>query len=228
MRRRTCAVHAQASWPRRAGGGSVSRMAKKDLAPDLRALYFPGSREPELVVVPALQFAMVDGAGAPDTSNAFQEAIGALYGVAYTMHFAAKKAEIGDVPVLPLEGLFWTGTGERFAAADREGWRWTLMLMESASVTKSLFNESVRQLREKKDPPALSKVRLERWREGCAAQILHVGPYAAETPTIERLHAFIKDQGYRLSGKHHEIYLGDPRRSAPEKLKTVIRQPCSR
>jgi hypothetical protein len=102
------------------------------------------------------------------------------------------------------------------------------MLMEPAAMTRKLFDESVRQLRERKNPPGLSRVRLETWCEGKAAQILHIGPYAAEQPTIGRLHAFIRENGYRLSGKHHEIYMGNPQRSAPEKLKTVIRQPVSR
>ncbi len=178
--------------------------------------------------VPAMQFVMVDGAGSPESSKDFAEAIGALYGVAYTIKFAAKKAGTPGIPVMPLEGLFWTRAGEAFPPADPADWHWTLMLLEPPSVTKKFFDESVRQLRERKDPPGLARVRLERFREGHAAQILHVGPYAAEAPTIERLHAFIRDHGYRLTGKHHEIYMGDPRRSAPEKLKTVIRQPASR
>ena len=203
-------------------------MAKKDLPEPLRPLYFPTAKEPLFVDVPAMQFAMVDGAGAPGPSPAFTDAISALYGVAYTVKFAAKKAGIPDVPVMPLEGLFWTEGGERFPPKDPEGWHWTLMLMEAPAVTRKLFDASVRALRERKDPPGLSRVRLERLREGRAAQVLYLGPYDAEGPTIERLHAFIRENGYRLSGKHHEIYLGDPRRSAPEKLKTVIRQPASR
>ena len=203
-------------------------MAKKDLPEPLRALYFPSAKEPVFVDVPAMQFAMVDGEGAPDTSREFAEAIGALYGVAYTIKFAAKKAGIPDVLVMPLEGLFWTKPGDSFPPADAGDWHWTLMLFEPPTVTRKLFDESVGQLRERKNPPGLSRVRLERFREGRAAQILHVGPYSAEASTIERLHAFIRQSGYRLAGKHHEIYMGDPRRSAPEKLKTVIRQPASR
>ncbi len=203
-------------------------MAKKDLPKELQALYFPSAKEPVLVDVPAMQFAMVDGAGDPNASKEFQDAIGALYGVAYTVKFAAKDAGVRNVLVMPLEGLFWTEGSETFIPTDKGDWHWTLMLLEPAAVTRKLFDEGVRQLRERKDPPALSRVRLERWKEGRAAQILHVGPYAAERPTIERLHAFIRESGYRLSGKHHEIYIGNPQRSAPEKLKTVIRQPVSR
>ena len=201
-------------------------MAKKDLPKELQALYFPSGSEPVFVDVPAMQFVMVDGVGSPAAKD-FQEAIGALYGVAYTAKFAAKKQGLGDVRVMPLEFLLW-GEGEAdFQAVAKEDWRWTMMLMEPPTVTRKLFDESVRQLRERKNPPGLDKVRLEKFREGKAAQILHIGPYSAETPTIERLHTFIRENGYRLSGKHHEIYMSNPQRSAPEKLKTVIRQPAS-
>ena len=202
-------------------------MAKKDLPKDLQSLYFPSAKEPVFVDVPAMQFAMVDGVGDPNTSKDFQEALGALYGIAYTIKFAAKKAKGPEVLVMPLEALWWS-EGADILEADKAGWSWRAMLMEPPSVTRRMFEESVNQLRERKNPPALGKVRLERWREGKAAQILHIGPYAAEGPNIERLHAFIRENGYRPTGKHHEIYLGDPRRSAPEKLKTVIRQPATR
>ncbi len=208
---------------------AATAMAKQDLPKELQALYFPKPKEPVFVDVPSMQYLMVDGTGSdPSTSKEFQEAIGALYGVAYTVKFAAKKARIPGVLVMPLEGLFWTGPSGEFDAADKASWRWTLMLMEPKAVTRRLFDASVRELRERKNPPGLGRLRLETWREGRAAQILHLGPYAAEQPTIERLHTFIRENGYRLSGKHHEIYMGDPRRSAPEKLKTVIRQPCSK
>jgi hypothetical protein len=203
-------------------------MAKKDLSKEMQALYFPGAKEPVFVDVPPMQFAMVDGVGDPNSSKEFQEAIGALYGVAYTAKFAAKKAGLPGVLVMPLEALWWWDDVDDFLARHKGGWHWTAMLMEPPVVTRKLFDESVRQLREKKDPPALGKVRLERWHEGTAAQVMDIGPYAEERPTIERLHAFIRENGYRLSGKHHEIYMGDPRRSAPEKLKTVVRQPAGR
>ncbi len=201
-------------------------MAKKDLPEELQSLYFPSAKEPVFVDVPSMQFAMVDGVGNPQAKD-FQEAIGALYGVAYTIKFAAKKERIRDVMVMPLEFLLWGESGDDFLVLDKEHWRWTMMLMEPPTVTRKMFDQGVKQLRERKNPPGLDKVRLERFREGKAAQILHIGPYSAERPTIERLHAFIRENGYRLSGKHHEIYMGNPQRSAPEKLKTVIRQPAS-
>lgn len=202
-------------------------MAKKDLPEKLQALYFPGAKEPVFVDVPEMQFAMVDGVGSPAAGD-FQQAIGALYGVAYTIKFAAKKQGIRDVLVMPLESLWWSDDQDDFFLARKERWQWTAMLLEPPVVTKKMFEAAVAELRERKNPPGLDRVRLEKWKEGKAAQILHIGPYAAERPTIERVHAFIRENGYRLSGKHHEIYMGDPRRSAPEKLKTVVRQPCSR
>ncbi len=203
-------------------------MAKKDLSKELQALYFPSPKEPVFVDVPAMQFAMVDGSGNPNDSQAYREAIGVLYGVAYTIKFAAKKQGIRDVLVMPLESLWWSDDQDDFFLARKERWQWTAMLLEPPVVTKKMFEAAVAELRERKNPPGLDRVRLEKWKEGKAAQILHIGPYAAERPTIERVHAFIRENGYRLSGKHHEIYMGDPRRSAPEKLKTVVRQPCSR
>lgn len=203
-------------------------MAKKDLSKQLQALYFPDAKEPVFVDVPAMQYAMVDGSGDPNSAQGYREAIGALYGVAYTIKFAAKKKGIRDILVMPLESLWWSDDEGDFLKARKDRWNWTAMILEPPVVTRKMFDDAVVELRKRKNPPALDKLRLETWEEGKAAQILHIGPYAAERPTIERVHAFIRDNGYKLSGKHHEIYMGDPRRSAPEKLKTVVRQPCSR
>lgn len=200
-------------------------MAKKDLSKALQALYFPSAKEPVLVDVPTMRFAMVDGTGDPNSSAEFREAIGALYGVSYTAKFALKKAGGPKVLVMPLEALWWSEDEDDFLEARKGRWNWTAMLMQPEAVTRQVFDAAVHELRERKDPPGLSRLRFETFREGRAAQILHIGPYAAERPTIERLHAFIHEQGYEPAGKHHEIYMGDPRRTAPEKLKTVVRQP---
>jgi hypothetical protein len=203
-------------------------MAKKDLSKELQALYFPSAKEPVLVNVPPMGYAVVDGEGDPNTSKDFQEAIEALYGVAYTAKFAAKKAGLRDFVVMPLEALWWAEDFDDFLQAEKEKWKWTAMIMQPKPMDRKLFDESVEALRGRKNPPSLSKVRFERFREGRSAQIMHIGPYAAERPTIERLHRFIYESGYKLAGKHHEIYLGDPRRTAPERLKTVLRQPVTR
>lgn len=203
-------------------------MRKIDFKKEYGTLYFPSAKEVAFVDVPAMQFAMVDGAGNPNTSPAYTQALEALFGVSYTLKFSLKHEGVADYKVAPLESLWWTDDMGRFSVDAKDEWKWTSMIMQPDVVTRLHFTEAVSTLREKKDPPALGKVRLGRWREGFAAQVMHIGPYAAEEPTIARIHAFIRENGYQLSGKHHEIYFGDPRRSAPEKLKTVIRQPASR
>lgn len=200
-------------------------MAKKDLKAELKELYFPSSNNVSEVDVPQMMFATVDGQGNPNEAKAFQEALQALYGVSYTLMFSLKKAKLADYTVMPLEALWWTHADGRFDLDAKEEWKWTAMLLQPEVVTQARFQDAVAQLKEKRDSPAVSKLRLEPFHEGRAAQILHIGPYSAERPTIERVHNYIREHGYKLSGKHHEIYLGDPRRAAPEKLKTVVRQP---
>jgi hypothetical protein len=168
---------------------------------------------------------MIDGRGAPEDSR-YREALEALYPLAYTLKFALKKERGLDYPVMPLEGLWWAEDMNAFANADREAWIWTAMIMQPDFVTQEDFESARAEVERKKgSSAALAVARLERFEEGRSAQIMHIGPYSAEGPTITKLHDFIEEQGGRLRGKHHEIYLGDPRRSAPEKLKTVIRQP---
>lgn len=190
-------------------------------------LYRPPA-EPEILDVPAMQFLMVDGAGDPNSATEYQEAIQALYGAAYGLKFMLKKAGRADFHVSPLEGLWWAPDMRAFAAGAKHEWRWTAMIMVPDDVTAKDFEHAREDLRRKRPSPAVEKLRLERFHEGAAAQVMHVGPYSAEAPTIERLHAFIHERGFTFDGrrqKHHEIYLGDPRRAKPEKLRTVIRQP---
>ncbi len=179
-------------------------MAKKDLKEELRDLYFPSAKEVSVVKVPALNFAMVDGEGNPNEAKAFQEAIQALYGVSYTLKFMLKRAGKPDFVVMPLEALWWTHPSGRFDF-DSPGatWSWTSMLMQPDFVTRADFRKAAALLKERKDPPALPKLRLERFAEGLSLQIMHIGPYAAERPTIARLHAYAEENGYRLAGKHH-------------------------
>ncbi len=204
-------------------------MAKKDLKKELQGLYFPSPKEVAVVKVPPMNFAMVDGEGNPNESKVFQEAIEVLYGVSYTLKFMLKKSGKPDFVVMPLEALWWTHPSGAFDFdSPNASWSWTSMLMQPDVVTRADFAKASAQLKERKDPPALPKLRFERFTEGLSLQILHVGPYAAERPTIQKLHAYAEENGYRLAGKHHEIYMGDPRRSAPEKLKTVVRQPVKK
>jgi hypothetical protein len=200
---------------------------KIDFMRELRELYAP-AREPSLVEVPDLAFLMIDGHGDPNTEPEFSEAIEALYTVAYAAKFTIKRAPEGiDYRVMPLEGVFWAADMSTFTTGERSAWDWTLMIMQPDQVTSEVLGEALATASEKKSLGAIGRMRLEVFAEGLAAQVLHIGPYAAEGPTIQRLHAFIAEQGYERRGKHHEVYLSDPRRAAPERLKTVLRQPVA-
>ncbi len=198
-----------------------------DLRRELRALY-SATTTPAFVDVPDVPFLMVDGHGDPNTAPAYAEAVGALYAVAYTIRFALKRgAEALDAPVMPLEGLWWTPDMSTFSTEDKSQWDWTMMIVVPEQVTPRIVEDARAAAAKKKGTAALGEVRFERFAEGRCAQLLHVGPYSAEGPTIAALHAFISGHGYVLSGKHHEIYLGDPRRAAPERLRTIVRQPVA-
>jgi hypothetical protein len=199
---------------------------KADLRRELRPLYRAG-REPAFVTVPPLWCLMLDGHGDPNTAPAYREAISALYSTAYAAKFALKRAGVVDYGVMPLEGLWWSPDMAAFAAQDTSAWDWTMFIVQPREVTAGVFAEARDAARSRAPSEALDHLRLEDFAEGRCAQILHVGPYSAEGPTIATLHAYIADHGYRLSGKHHEIYLGDPRRAAPERLRTIIRQPVA-
>ena len=200
-------------------------MAKLDLKKEYRQLYNPSSKQNSIVDVPEMQFLMIDGAGDPNTSVAYAEAIDALYAMAYTLKFISKMTDDVDYVVMPLEGLWWTPDMAEFSTDDKSAWEWTAMIVQPDHITAAHVATAADEVRKKKDPAALDRIRFEPYAEGLAAQILYFGPYANEAPTIERLHWFATDSGYQLRGKHHEIYLSDPRRTAPERLRTVIRQP---
>lgn len=205
-------------------------MDKIDFKKELKHLYRPGKKDFEVVEVPEMQFLMVDGHGDPNTAEEYQLALGALYAVAYKIKFISKKKLERDYVVPPLEGLWWAEDMEAFSTArDKSQWDWTMMIMTPEWITGELFEEALAVVRKGKDvPAALDKVRLEKYMEGLSAQIMHIGSYDDETPTLLRLHReWIPENGYKENGKHHEIYLSDPRRVAPEKLKTVLRQPIA-
>jgi len=200
-------------------------MKRLDLKKDLKRFYVPSPKQVDLLQVPPMNFIMVDGKGDPNTSKAYRDAIDVLFNLSYTLKFAIKKEDGVDYPVMALEGLWSTPQGVPFALADRDSWSWTSMIMQPDCVSNEWFHRTIEMVRSKKDLPSLDLARLERFDEGLSAQIMHLGPYSAEEPTIKRIHAFISESGYVPRGRHHEIYLGDPRRSAPEKLRTVLRQP---
>jgi hypothetical protein len=205
------------------------KMTKVDFKKQLKHLYQPSPKEFVVVDVPPMQFLMIDGHGDPNTAQEYQDALEALYAVAYTQKFASKKVLEMDYVVPPPEGLWWAEDMDVFTASSDKGtWDWTMMIMQPEWVTQEMFEEAVAQVEKKKNPPALPRLRLEMYDEGLAVQIMHIGPYDAEGPTIARMHAFIAENGYEPAGKHHEIYLSDPRRTAPEKMKTVLRQPIGK
>jgi hypothetical protein len=205
---------------------------KVDLKKQLADVYYPSANTVSVVDVPAMPFLMIDGAGNPNTSLAFQQAVEALYAVAYTLKFLLKREQELDYAVMPLEGLWWAPDMREFSVEHKEAYRWTVMIAQPSEVTTTLFERAREQALRKKPSlaPTLAKLRLEDFHEGRAAQIMYVGPYTAEAPTIAHLHAYIRELGCTFDGreqKHHEIYLGNPRQTAPEKLRTVIRQPMT-
>lgn len=214
-------------------------MKTLNLKKDLKYLYAPSAKKVEIVQVPRLQFAMVDGAiekgRGPGDSPGFQEAVQALYGISYTLKFMLKKRKTNpiDYPVMALEGLLWLTAGDVFNINIKDNWSYTLMILQPEIITKDLFEEGLAQVRKKRgDSGALSRLRLAYFEEGLCAQIMHIGPYATEPATIERMQDFLKENGYRdcvgRNRKHHEIYMGDPRKADPAKLKTVLRHPIEK
>jgi hypothetical protein len=204
-------------------------MDKIDYKKEFKTLYNPPSNEVVVVDVPAFNFVMVHGMGDPNTSQEYKDAIEALFTVSYTLKFMIKKRKSAvDYGVLPLEGLWWADDMNSFIEGKKDTWKWTAMIMQPKYVTEALFQEAVAQVKKKKNPPALPKTRFQNFHEGLSAQIMHIGPYSAEAQNIQKIHAFIRQNGFELAGKHHEIYLSDPRKSAPGKLKTVVRQPMKK
>lgn len=200
-------------------------MTKLDLKQQLKHLYQPSAKEVVLVDVPPMNYLMVDGEGDPNTSQAYADAVEALFAVAYTVKFMVKKGPLAiDYGVMPLEGLWWAADMANFSVADKSNWQWTMMIMQPDFVTDALVNAAIAEVTKKKNPAAIAKVRFAALTEGRCAQILHIGPFSAEGPTIAKVHQFIEARG-KLDGKHHEIYLSDIRKADPAKWKTIIRQP---
>jgi hypothetical protein len=198
-------------------------LTKIDFRREAKELYAP-PRAPVLVDVPRFQFLMVDGAGRPGQSPEFEAAVGLLYTASYMLKFSLKRTIGLDWVVAPLEGL-WPSEDTGGFDPDREGdWRWTLMIRQPDEVGAAQLEQVRAQAARKCAPDLLGRLRLEPFMEGRCAQVMHVGPYASERPTIEALHAFIAAEGLVPCGRHHEIYLSDPQRTAPERLRTVLRQ----
>jgi len=205
----------------------MGKMTKIDFKKEWKHLYRPSCKDFVVENVPLLNFLMIDGHGDPNKAPEYIEAIETLYAVAYKLKFMSKKEKGQDYVVPPLEGLWWAEDMDSFTSKqDKSVWDWTMMIMQPEWITREMFDMAVQQVEKKKNPPALSKLRLEAYHEGLVAQIMHIGSYDDEAPTLARLHnQFIPENGYKEAGKHHEIYLSDPRKVTPEKLKTILRQP---
>lgn len=202
-------------------------MQKIDLKKELKHLYQASAKEVLEVDVPTINYLMIDGAGDPNTSAEYAQAIEALYSVSYTAKFMVKKGKQAiDYAVMPLEGLWWADDMSAFLTGDKSKWKWTMMIAQPSFVERSVIEDALKEVQKKKNPPAISKLRFEAFTEGRSAQVLHIGPFSEEGPNIERVHDFIGARGKR-TGKHHEIYLSDIRRAAPSKWKTIIRQPMA-
>ena len=201
---------------------------KLDLKKELRELYCPPGKNPVIVEVPLMRYVMIDGIGAEPEGEAFQNAIQALFSVSYKAKFISKNQLGSDYVVMPLEGLWWADDMNDFIAGRKERWRWTLMLLQPEFISREIIERAIKASEGKAPPASLEKLRLDELNEGMSAQIMHIGPYSEEHENIMRIHDLIQSEGGRYDGKvqkHHEIYLSDFRKTAPERLKTVLRQP---
>ena len=204
-------------------------MGKIDLKKQYNKFYKPSAKSIETVNIPVFNFLMIDGYGDPNKSESFQEAINALYSVSYTLKFMIKKSERQiDYSVMPLEGLWWCDDMKNFSIENKDIWKWTLMIMQPDFISNDEIKIAIKTAKEKKDIPAIDNLRMEKFNENISVQTMHIGPFAEEGPTIEKMHNFMKDNNYDFNGKHHEIYLSDIRKAAPEKWKTVLRQPVKK
>ena len=204
-------------------------MSKIDFKKEMKHLYGPSRKDFQVVDVPTLKFLMIDGHGDPNTAPEYSQAIEALYGVAYKLKFLSKKRD-RDYIVMPLEGLWWAEDMDLFSTArDKNQWEWTMMIMTPDWITQEDFQQACQEVTKKKDLPAINKIRMEIYQEGLSVQILHIGSFDDEGPTLDRLHnQWMPENGYSFNGKHHEIYLSDFRKVEPDRLRTVLRQPVQK
>ncbi|MFE3634742.1 GyrI-like domain-containing protein [Streptomyces sp. NPDC059168] len=201
-------------------------MAPYDVKRERKECYAPKNTAWAIVDVPEQQFIAIDGTGNPNTAPAYAHAVGALYAVAYTLKFAGKHTAGGDFVVAPLEGLWWADRYEAFTGGVKDTWNWTMLINMPSWITKEMIEDAKQTALAKKEIPAISRLRHFTLHEGRSAQALHIGSYDDEAPVLHELHhSYLAANGLRPSGLHHEIYLSDPRKTVPEKLRTILRQP---
>lgn len=204
-------------------------MAPYDVKRERKEFYAPKNTAWAIVDVPELQFIAIDGTGNPNTAPVYASTVEALYAVAYTLKFASKRTAGGDFVVAPLEGLWWADRPEAFTSGAKDTWNWTMLINMPPWITKEMIEDAKQTALSKKKLPTISQLRHFTLHEGSSAQVLHIGSYDDEAPVLYELHhTYLAANGLRPSGLHHEIYLSDPRKTAPEKLKTILRQPAER
>ena len=204
-------------------------MEKIDYKKKLKILYNQPTKTISYIDIPSMKFLQIDGRGDPNTSKDFSLAVEALFKLAYILKFNIKKSDLEiDYKVMPLEGLWWSDNMEDFATKKKQNWNWTLMIMQPDFITTKLLNAAMAKAKAKQNSIALEKIRFDKFDEGASMQIMHIGPFSEEGPTIRKLHEHIKNNHYSRVGKHHEIYLSDIRRAAPEKWRTILRQPVKK
>lgn len=206
-------------------------MEKVDFKKTLKDLYLPSQNDVTTVNVPKMNFLAIIGKGNPNTSNDFQEAVEALYAVSYSIKMSPKKgnAPIGyfEYVVPPLEGLWWI-SGKEFNLTEKDKFEWKIMIMQPEFVNDEIVKSAIDLSNKSKDNSSINKIRFESFEEGLSVQIMHFGSYDAEKETIKKIKDFIKENNLAKNGLHHEIYLSDPRKISPDKLKTVLRQPVKK
>ncbi|MDP4143561.1 MAG: GyrI-like domain-containing protein [Bacillota bacterium] len=202
-------------------------MSKIDYKKQLKELYTGKKGVFNIIEIPKNKYLQIHGSGNPNTNPSYKAAVEALYTIAYSAKFICKKSE-QDFVVMPLEGLWYADDNDLFHCREKDKWKWTMLIMMPPFVTEYIFKEAVDTAKKKKDNAKIDEVFFREYDEGLAVQTLHVGSYDAETPVIASMHEYVLQQGYKLTGLHHEIYLSNPNTVAAEKLKTIIRQPIAR
>ena len=208
-------------------------MNKIDLRKQYKEFYNPPADHVTIVTIPTFQFVMIDGriepGTTPGTSPSFQQAMDVLYGAAYTLKFMSKLRRENpiDYTVMGLEALWWIEDGE-FDITKPDNWYWTAMILQPDHITDDMFREAQIKIKEKKPNPGIDKLRLDKFNEGLCVQIMHVGPYATEPITVKKMGEFTAQNGYQMQHKHHEVYIGNPLRADPARLKTILRHPIKR
>lgn len=201
-------------------------MDKVDFKKSLKNLYSPKNKDWDFIDVPKMNFLMCDGEGNPNTAESYRQAVEALYATSYTVKFISKRELEKDYVVNPLEGLWYADDMSVFVMKNKDAYKWTMMIMQPEWISPEIINRAIESVKNKKDHPALSKIRFEPYDEGKCLQLLHIGSYDDEAPKLAYLHdEYMPEHSLTFNGHHHEIYISDPRKTPAAKLKTILRQP---